>query len=186
MCHYQESDFKKVIFVLSVPGEEEEKAGFPAAADTGLKLNAILKHLTRNLTSVFPYENKAKYSITNSYDKPIYPNNNPGNRSQPTKSQILSTGNIDRFKREVEGYEYIILCGKDAQLLEKHVTTGTCISVSHLGNKALRSIYPNSHPKMTQLTSGGERDKIRVKLCAQEIANKINNCPDKALQWTSR
>lgn len=76
MCYKQERDYKKVIFVLCVPGEDEEKAGHPAAGETGIKLNQILVHLNSGKPEIFPYLDKSHYSITNSYDKPIYPNNN--------------------------------------------------------------------------------------------------------------
>ncbi|HFQ5285864.1 hypothetical protein [Vibrio harveyi] len=169
MCYKQERDYKKVIFVLCVPGEDEEKAGHPAAGDTGIKLNQILVHLNSGKPEIFPYLDKSHYSITNSYDKPIYPNNNVKKRSTPTRSQVLHNDNIQRFISDIKGYEYVILCGEEAKLLADYVQHSSCIKTIHFGNKGLRGKYPNNHHEMKALSSGLERDQKRVALCAREI-----------------
>ena len=173
MCYKQERACKEVIFVLCVPGEAEEKAGHPAAGETGVKLNQILEYLNKSKPELFPYLDKSHYSITNSYDKPIYPKNNAKKRSTPTRDQVLDKENIQRFNRDIEGYEYVILCGEEAKLLADHVRHGSYIKTVHFGNKGLRGTYPNNHDEMKALNSGLERDNKRIALCAREIIDQL-------------
>ncbi len=173
MCYLQKTEYKNVIFVLSVPGKYEVKAGHPAAGDTGDKLNEILAHLNKTMPCLFPSDDKFQYSITNSFDKPIYPENNPSKRSTPTKTQVLTQTNIDRFLLDIEGYENVILCGNDAQHLERYITDAVCIKTCHLGNVGLRNTFMNNHSDLKGITSGAERDRMRVKLCADTISSQL-------------
>jgi len=140
MCHFEKGEKNEVIFILSCPGKEEEKAGKPAAGQTGINLDVILN----SLNTKFNYDmfDRRNITITNSTTRVEYIDKT--NRTEATKKEVLDQKNLERLSKEINGVSrYIICCGVNAELAieelnkKQFITEARILKISHLGNQAL-------------------------------------------------
>lgn len=159
-----------VAFVFSVPGEAERTQGRPVAGDTGENIDAALICLHALNPALFASVNRYDYRITNAFTNPIAVSlGNAG--SEAKNSQIKEPRNVSRVISELDGCDFVILCGKKAKLLLSALaTTGKCvIVVPHVGNKGLNNSFsPCSLPTSS---SAADRRQKRVEMWAQVILN---------------
>lgn len=156
-----------VAFVFSAPGRMEAGSGRPVAGDTGSNMNQILQELNLLAPSIFPSNDRYDYLITNSSPQVLYAKKDNG-RTEDEIKNITDSRNIARVLKEIEDCSIVLLSGKRAQKLQKHIKGKTVIVSCHFGNKGLRKCYPNSHEQMKGLGST-KRDVKRKQLCAAAI-----------------
>lgn len=174
-----------VSFVFSVPGAHEKLASFPVAGATGKNLSFALEHLHSELPAVFSSADRYAYRITNAYSKPIA--KSLGNASsQANDSQVLAPENIARVLRDLDGCNFVILCGLKAQLLAEsiHHPGRTVVCSWHTSNQALSNKF-NSF-EVSKLPKSCDRRKLRARLWAQELLNSMCLAPHVAQNCTPR
>jgi hypothetical protein len=111
--HLQTCAGATTAFVFSCPGQKEELLGHPCAGATGRNLDAALPRLHALLPSVFPSSSRAAYVLTNSWSQIEYPAKT--GRSEATATEILSSDNLARLERELDGITTILICGQKAK-----------------------------------------------------------------------
>jgi len=163
-----------VAFILSTPGESEEKANGPAAGETGDNIDDILKHLNFGAPHHFPSLDRSFYLITNASTKVMYAAKD-NKRTEDKDEAIIDSCNIERVLDEVENCSTVILCGDKAELLAPYLDTKRVARAHHLGNKGLRNAYKNSHSLLKDIKAGADRDKRRKQLCAQKILEQLSD-----------
>ena len=168
---WKNKDGCEVAFVLSAPGQHEEKAARPAAGITGINLDQVLVELNIYDPSVFPSVDRYYYLITNASSKILYKGKD--GRTEDTAVEITRASNITRILHEIGDCPIVILCGAKAELLRPHIGKKIIISSCHPGNQGLRRTYLNSHPEIKGLARGAERDQKRKQLCASNIYEKL-------------
>lgn len=165
-----------IAFVFSVPGSQEKFAGRPVAGATGDNLSFALKHLHAKLPAVFSSTDRYAYRITNAYSKPIA--KSLGDRSsQASNSKIQALSNIARVLRDLEGCNFVILCGIKAQLLADSIRypDRTIVCSWHTSNQALSGKYCS--PDISRIPDPYTRRQLRAKLWAQELLNSLRLDP---------
>ncbi|GHU25843.1 hypothetical protein AGMMS50256_01360 [Betaproteobacteria bacterium] len=172
--HFCKGDAQnKVAFILSTPGKLEEEAGCPAAGDTGNNINAILGLLNKSDPIHFPNIDRYRYLITNASTKVMH-SAKDNKKTEDTDSNITEQQNINRIRMEVKHCTIVILCGGKANLLAPYLSDKILIKTPHLGYKGLHNKFKNDAPCLKGLSTGKERDAIRLKLCAEEISNQLH------------
>jgi hypothetical protein len=162
----------KVAFILSTPGKLEGEAECPAAGDTGDNINAILVLLNKSDPIHFPNIDRYQYLITNASTKVMHAAND-NKKTEDADSNITEAKNINRVRMEVEHCTIVILCGQKANLLAPHLSEKALIRTPHLGNKGLRNKFKNDTPCLKGISTGKERDAVRLKFCAKEISDQL-------------
>jgi uracil-DNA glycosylase len=166
-----------IVFILSCPGEEEMKAGRPAAGKTGENMDGILSFLNVIDRNLFPSNDRYHYRITNASKEIIFAAED-STLTEDARLNITIRTNIARVRREIGTCEVVILCGKRAHLLEPFLLDKKIAKTPHLGDKGLRNEYLNSSPVLKGIKSGHDRDVARKKLCAEEIREQLKQVGD--------
>ena len=173
---------KKVAFVFSCPGAAEEKSNILVSGTTGKNLNKIIYILRQNFSceNLFDSEDRYDYRITNASMKVHYKAKD--GRSEPTKKEIIDAENLKRLAEDLEGYEFIITFGNNANLAVNHckdkLGSRKIIGVRHLGLQSLNQIKVDvdgediSNPNNDKNT-GNTNTLKRLKVVAKEIANGL-------------
>lgn len=169
--HFWQGDLL-VAFVFSVPGAHEQSAGRPVAGVTGENLSFALEHLHSALPSVFSSTDRYAYRITNAYSKPIAKSLGDGS-SQASDLQVQAQENITRVLRDINGCNYVILCGLKAQLLAELIRQPgrTVICAWHTSNQALSNKFRSV--EVSRLPEPYARRQLRTKLWAQIILSSL-------------
>lgn len=137
------SDIKTVI-LLSAPGQCEEKAGRPAAGETGNTLETMIKYFHLHDPVKFPSTKLADYTIVNATEEVYYMKKN--NRTQGNDSEIKDPKNIQRINNVLANADNVIALGDNAQL---------AIDNSKFGG----TVYSGEHPSMQALNKKYSSDK---------------------------
>ena len=176
-----------VAFVFSVPGAHEKSACRPVAGATGENLSFALEHLHSALPAVFSSMDRYSYRITNAYSKPIAKSLGHAS-SQASDLQIQAPENIARVLRDINGCNFVILCGLKAQLLAESIRQPgrTVVCSWHTSNQALSNKFGSV--EVSRLPEPHARRQLRARLWAQELLNSLcpSALPNTALQGTLR
>lgn len=171
-AHYNEGELKKIAFLFSCPGQDEVKNEKPVSGITGKNLDTLLKKLYIGNKQIFESKYRYSYRITNSISSVLYKNEHC-KRTEPTKTEIKETKNLDRLKCELNGFSIVVCFGKKAEYaLSKLKELNPPIEIKsvitrHLSLQSINQIKL----KITDppLTPGSARTKARIDI----IANKI-------------
>lgn len=143
MCHYKKGNKNEITLVFSCPGQEEKKAGQPAAGQTGKNLNNLLELLNNSLGYIGSFTRK-DITITNSTTKVEY--KALTGRTEAKPAEVLNEENIQRLYDEIKNTEKLIICfGDNAKLgVDKVVETyndigAESIYVKHIGMQGINS-----------------------------------------------
>ncbi|HAU4897566.1 uracil-DNA glycosylase family protein [Aeromonas hydrophila] len=142
-AHYEQGSESKIAVVLSCPGKQEKKHNKPASGITGNNLDYLLNKLENEYHhSDFKRE---KITITNAWSKVEFKGKNGTSRSEPTITEVLGEGNLNRLSDEIKDVsDYIICCGKNAEaslltLIYANKIHSNCkvIYIPHLSTRGL-------------------------------------------------
>lgn len=163
-----------VAFVFSVPGANEKTAGRPVSGATGENLSFALQHLHAELPDVFSSTDRYAYRITNAYSAPIAKSLGDSS-SQASDLQVQAPENIIRVVRDINGCNFVILCGLKAQLLSEAIRqpNRTVVCAWHTSNQALSNKFGSL--EVSRLPEPHARRQLRAKLWAQEILNSLRH-----------
>ena len=164
----------KVAFVLSCPGQFEEQTGRLVARATGDNLEMLIERLHDSKPDVFRYTDRYDYRLTNSSNIVHY--DALDGRSEPLDSEIKKPDNIKRLVSELSDMDYIITCGKKAQLaIETCKDAGsalsgkTIINIVHMGNRGVNSMRLQGAKYEGRKVSKDER----IEYLAEKIVGEI-------------
>lgn len=167
--HFSRGSKNDVAFVLSCPGQLEEKAGHPAAGVTGNNLNRLLAMLGPQLD--LQSLERADITITNAWNLIEYPSKTC--RSEATDAEVKQTNNLHRLASELlHVTELVVFCGCKARLASTELLRLRILSnskrvafVDHLGTRGLLVIKSDTTgeivaAKLQKL--GGRSDSVKV------------------------
>jgi len=157
------NDFNiKTIIVLSAPGQEEEKAGRPAAGQTGTTLQEAIEFWHNALPNEFPSKNLDDYTIVNAVEDVHYKAKT--GRTEGTDKEVCDTDNMRRINAIIADAEYAVALGYKAQLaVSGSVFKGKAYSGKHPSMNALNTTY-NSQERTPQ-----ERGSDRIRQWATDV-----------------
>lgn len=167
-AHYNHGKTKKIAFVFSCPGQEEDKLGRPTAGQTGENLDVFLKTLF-DKSSVDRYD----YRITNAFDKVFYESKD--GRTEATQEEVLAESNIKRLHQELFDIEDVIIAfGNKAKLaleavLKNHDLKAKIIETKHLGLQAINRFVIDNPNNL----SGSDLKNLKIQTLAKNLKNKI-------------
>ena len=117
-------------FVLAAPGQAEERAGRPAAGDTGVTLNRVLSILHTRMPDQFRSQSKDDYVIVNAVPDIHY--EALTGRTEGKRSDVCQPENVERLNHALAGMKLVIPLGKSAQrAVGASNYTGAVMSGSH-------------------------------------------------------
>ena len=164
----------KVAFVLSCPGQFEEQTGKLVARATGDNLEMLIQRLHNTRADLFRYTNRYDYRLTNSSNIVHY--DALDGRSEPLDSEIKNPDNIKRLMSELSDMDYIITCGKKAQLAlemccgaDDTFPGKKIIHIVHMGNRGVNSMKLQGDKYSGRKVSKDER----IDYLAEKILGKI-------------
>ncbi len=108
----------KTAFIFSCPGQEELKSGKLVNGQTGKNLDMMLTILHKKFPEIFPSTDRYDYRITNSSEQVHYKAYD--NRTEPKTAEINTPENLERLKKDIEGYQYVITFGRCASLAAEY------------------------------------------------------------------
>lgn len=161
-----------VAFVFSVPGAHEMSTCRPVSGATGENLSFALEHLHSELPGVFSSTDRYAYRITNAYSKPIAKSLGDAS-SQASDLQVQAPENIIRVVRDINGCDFVILCGLKAQLLAESIRqpSRTVVCTWHTSNLALSNKFRSV--EVSRVAEPYARRQLRARLWAQELLNSL-------------
>lgn len=134
----------KVGFVLSAPGSKEEKAGRPAAGNTGENLEEMLQRWHKTRPDLFISTKRYDYRITNASQTVEYKKKT--GRTEASDHEVNMPENIERIMEELAGCEFVICLGAKARKVKSSLVAkgfpGTIASGIHPGWQAINRKYP--------------------------------------------
>lgn len=146
----------KTAFVFSCPGQKEELANMVTAGRTGTHLDILISLIRQNADtetlSIFPYEGRYSYRITNASDKIHYPSFD--GKSQPDNSEILDEANLERLASELNGIKYILFFGEKAGIALKKLRENNSINNDVVTFRVSRHLSFLSLNRMTKDKNG--------------------------------
>ena len=152
----------KTTIVLSAPGQEEEKAGRPAAGQTGKTLQMAIEEMHSNDPESFPSNNLDDYSIVNAVEDVHYKAKT--GRTEGTDSKILEQENLDRINSILQDSKNVVALGEKAQLAVKNSSfSGNTFEAEHPSMQALNKKYKSNG------STPSERHKDRVNQWTRDI-----------------
>ena len=166
--HYHSGDVIgiKTGIILACPGRLEAKRCRPAAAASGNNLDTLLGFLGRREPTMFPYEDRYTYVISNSSDKVHY--KGLTGDTVPSYSQILDPANLTRLMNEVGHCSTILALGEHAltalELLASRGFRPTVISGGHpsMSNLNRNITHDIDGELIVKGSSGATRRRIEV------------------------
>ncbi|MDY0037700.1 MAG: hypothetical protein RBS05_17455 [Zoogloea oleivorans] len=170
--HYCEGRIP-VAFVFSAPGNDEVIFGRPVAGTTGENLDKALVFLRELAPNFFPSSSRYDYRITNAFPDPRARSIGNG-RTEPTRSEVLTNSNIQRFLKDIDGCSLVVLCGKKAGYLSLELEQKNILIVQavHVGNKGLNGKF-KLLSDLQELTPTDRRHQ-RTRLWAEQLLTDIN------------
>jgi len=152
----------KTIIILSAPGQAEEKAGRPAAGQTGITLQGAIEFWHNALPNEFPSSNLDDYTIVNAVEDIHYKAKT--GRTEGTNKEVCNKDNMARVNAVIADAEYIVALGYKAKLtVSKSVFKGKIYAGAHPSMNALNTKY--SSKKQTPR----ERSSDRINQWAGDI-----------------
>lgn len=150
--------------VLSAPGQAEEKAGRPAAGQTGKTLNKTLAALHKADPKRFPSKDKDDYRIVNAVPDVHY--KGATGRTEGTSAEIRERKNQARMKKSLEGMDTVVALGNKAQeAVHGSGFDGTVLKGSHPSMQNINRNY------QAEGATAAERSEKRIDAYAKEIAS---------------
>jgi hypothetical protein len=167
----------QVAFVFSAPGTWEAHQLKPVFDVTGKHLDMALGcHLTQALPSVFASCDRYDYRITNASAIPVSLALGHG-KTEAARSEVMKEANRDRVRAELVGCQLVVLCGKRAHLLEKHLTGFPLVLVGHISMSGLNMGW--SHDSQLALDpdwsekTGKQRTAVRIAHWARNVEDQV-------------
>lgn len=165
-----------VAFVYSAPGSFEAHHLKPIFDVTGEHLDlALLHHLAPALPSVFPSIDRYDYRITNAHAAPLAHALGDG-RTEAGNAVIRLTSNVERVRHELAGCRLVVLCGKKAHLLRKHLADFPLVLAGHTSMNGLNSRWPARKQRAQvphwDAMSGAQRTASRIALWALDVEDQ--------------
>lgn len=166
--HYNHGKSKKIAFVFSCPGQEEDKLGKPTAGQTGDNLDVFLKELF-NKNSINRYD----FRITNAFDKVFYESKD--GRTEATTQEIISLENLERLYDEISDIENVIIAfGKKAKMALDEVSRkfnlkAKIVETKHLGLQSLNTMEISNPNNL----SGRDLVNLKIQTLAKEISQNL-------------
>ncbi len=155
-------DDARLGIVLSAPGRAEEKAGHPAAGQTGRTLDATLVELNRLDPRTFPYRSRLDCRVVNASPDIHYVARTGS--SEATDADILTPANLARLARALDGLETVLALGRKADLAVRRCGfAGTVLTAFHPSMQAINRVYQVSGE------TPAARNAERVALYARDI-----------------
>ena len=152
----------KTIIVLSAPGQEEEKAGRPAAGQTGTTLQEAIEFWHNALPNEFPSKNLDDYTIVNTVEDVHYKAKT--GRTEGTDTEVCDTDNMKRINAIIADAQYVVALGYKAQLaVSGSIFKGKTYSGKHPSMNALNTQYSS------QKQTPQERSTDRIKQWASDV-----------------
>lgn len=152
----------KTIIILSAPGQEEEKAGRPAAGQTGTTLQEAIEFWHNALPNEFPSKKLDDYTIVNAVEDVHYKAKT--GRTEGTDKEVCDTNNMRRINAIIADAEYVVALGYKAQLaVSGSVFKGKTYSGKHPSMNALNTKYSS------QKRTPQERGSDRIRQWANEV-----------------
>ena len=176
-----------IAFVFSAPGNDEVDCGRPVVGNTGDNLDYALGCLRVLAPNIFSSSHRYDYRITNAFPQPLAKNIGNG-RTEATRSEILTDGNVERVRIDIEGCRLVVLCGKKANYLSSSLKGMSILVVQavHIGNKGLNGKFKLSSD-LNKLTPSNRRHE-RARLWASQLLQDINlaceNTHNPSFKWT--
>lgn len=141
--HLQPAPGATTGFVFICPGRFEAARGYPCAAGTGANLARALAELSGMEPELFPSASRAKYVVTNAWDRVEFPALT--GRSVPTEAEVLQADNLSRLRDEIAQLEVVVACGAQAHAaLRQLCATGAVVARvaygRHLSQRAVNGI----------------------------------------------
>jgi hypothetical protein len=156
----------KTIIVLSAPGQEEEKAGRPAAGQTGTTLQEAIEFWHNALPTEFPSKNLDDYTIVNAVEDVHYKAKT--GRTEGTDTEVCDTDNMKRINAIIADTQYVVALGYKAQLaVSGSIFNGKIYSGKHPSMNALNTQY--SSQKLTP----NERGSDRIRQWATDVLDSL-------------
>lgn len=126
--------------VLSAPGQAEEKAGHPAAGQTGRTLDAVLAELNRLEPALFPFSTRLAYRVVNASPDIHYMAKTRS--TEAADADLLTPENRDRLARALAGLEAVLALGRKAELAVAACGfRGTVLAAFHPSMQAINRKY---------------------------------------------
>jgi len=154
----------KTVILLSAPGKFEEKAGRPAAGETGKTLQSIIKKLHAKDPQSFPSSRLDDYTIANA-DETIHYKAKTG-RTEATKKEINDPANIERIQGILKNQKTVIALGKNAQnVVQASKFDGKVLTAPHPSKQALNRQYKSDKG------TASERNEDRISQWFNDLLN---------------
>lgn len=148
--------------VLSAPGQAEEKAGRPAAGQTGRTLDATLAELHRLAPATFPFRTRLDYRVVNASPDIHYMAKTRS--TEAADADLLTPENRARLAAALSGLETVLALGKKAELAVRACGfRGVVLTAFHPSMQAINRKYQVAGE------TPGERSAARVALYARDI-----------------
>lgn len=154
----------KTTIVLSAPGQAEEKAGRPAAGQTGKTLKKAINELHKKDPLKFPSNRLDDYTIVNAVEEVHYKGKT--GRTEARDAEISNSDNLKRVRAALADAVNVVALGDKAQL-----------AVAECGYQG--NVYKGEHPSMQALNrkykshneTPQERNSDRVTQWAEDMYN---------------
>lgn len=129
----------RTAFVLSAPGQDEQKRGHPAAGRTGETLDGLLRRLHAADPARFPFLSRRDYRIVNAVTTILY--KAKSKRTEGKLSELMSPDNLARLRAELAGMSWIVALGDKAQLALRHAGIEPTLCGPHPSLQRLNTLY---------------------------------------------
>lgn len=169
--HFSKGSESDVAFVLSCPGRYEERAGHPAAGNTGKNLQRLLDRLGPRIS--LPHLVRAHITITNAWSEIEYQEKT--GRSEATDAEVNRPDNIRRLADELKHVStLVVFCGAKAKLacqqLVKHNSLPRTVKIAFaphpgglgLNNSIISDIANRPIVEANEQRRRGRLDSVKV------------------------
>lgn len=153
-------------FLLSAPGSNEAKHGYPAAGPTGAHINIFLGHAHPLHPDIFPSSDLRDYRIVNAW--PFIEHRKLTKRTEADYDELRDPRIINRLERALDGITTVVALGERAQFaIELTRYKGRIITGNHPS-----PTYINTRLKSTAPT-GPERRLDRLRQYSHAILAQL-------------
>jgi hypothetical protein len=170
--YYQPGIDQDVAYLFSAPGQEEEKAGRPAAGKTGMHLTLLITILRYRGLTFLPFREQA--TVDNAWPHILF--EKKSGRTEGTDKEILAPENLERLASEIGHIEKWLVCfGAKAHLAasktkEMGLLKNNCrlVKSKHLSPRVINFIDKDIHGEA--LDGGGFWNLCRrLEVLAEEL-----------------
>ncbi|NMH23980.1 hypothetical protein [Flavobacterium solisilvae] len=154
---------KRIAFVFSCPGQEEEKTKKLVSGMTGCNLEKLLKNIKDEIIKE-DFKDRYDFTITNSHNEVHYKALN--NRTEPLNSKIKEVKNLERLINELKEAEIIICFGKKSKYALSQIKNQLKENTKVLHSRHLGLMSLNQIELEKEITNKTDE---RIKIVAQKI-----------------